>query len=138
MASRSDNTTRTAARRALGELRKPSARLAVTSEDATVEVPKAALAAFAEILRNLADGVPASVIALDAELTSQQVAQVLGLSREFVLSLFEDGTIPSREIDKQPHARLEDVLAYRQRHDSGAKDALDELTREAQELGLGY
>lgn len=72
------------------------------------------------------------------EVTAQQAADFLGVSRPYLVSLLESEAIPYKKIGAQPRMSFEHLIAYKKAEDAKRLEALDELTRQAQELKLGY
>lgn len=88
------------------------------------------------LLDLLERGEPVAILPLEAELTTQQAADLLGVSRPHLVKLLEAGELPFRRVGRHRRVRVQDVLAFRERLREMRHRALDELTREAEELGL--
>lgn len=101
-------------------------------------VPAAALHLFQAVLTALAAGDAVTVVSIDAELTTQQAADLLNVSRPYLVKLIETNELPARLVGTHRRVRVKDLLDYRRRDDEQRDAVLDELTAEAQELGLGY
>jgi len=108
------------------------------SRRAPVTVPVDAFDLFLAVLAEMADGNAVRIVPVHAELTTQQVAELLNVSRPYVIQLLEEGRIPSRKVGAHRRVRAEDALAYRARDEERRKEILDELTAEAEKHGLGY
>lgn len=120
----------------------PSARVRIVPDDADAEtpivVPAEAFRLFIEILAELANGNAVTVAPVHAELTTQQAADLLNVSRPYLIGLLEDGHIPFRRVGNRRKVLLADVLDYRRRDDQDRDEILRQLTAEAEEHGLGY
>lgn len=121
--------------------RKRHRRLVVRAEGsraAPVPLPESASKALTRALELIAEGSGVAVVPVDTEITTQQAADLLNVSRPYVVALLERGEIPFRKVGSRRRVRLADVVAYRATQDARSKAALDELTSEAQDLRLGH
>jgi excisionase family DNA binding protein len=107
-------------------------------ETEAITVPATAVRLFFQLLKEMAHGHAVTLLPLHTELTTQQAADVLNVSRPFLVRLLEDGDIPYRKVGSHRRVPLTDILAYKARTDADRRTALDELTAEAPRLGLGY
>ncbi|RMG83058.1 MAG: DNA-binding protein [Chloroflexi bacterium] len=112
----------------------------VKSENAqeVIELPADALALLVQILDVMASGRGVTLIPEDIELTTVQAAEILRVSRPFLIKLLEEGKIPHRKVGKHRRIRLDDVLSYKEAIDREREAILDQLAAEAQEHEMGY
>ena len=104
----------------------------------TVELPPSVAALLLEILEDMAAGSAVAVLRNDAELTTQQAADYLNVSRPFLVGLLEAGDVPFRKVGTHRRVRFEDLRRYKDSTDAARRSALDELAADAQELDMGY
>ncbi len=109
---------------------------AAGKEVTTLELPASAAAPLLAMLKAFAEGKPVSVHAADAEVTAQQAADLLNVSRPYLVGLVDKGVLPARMVGNQRRLPLKDVLAYKQDTQAKRRAALDELAKSDQELGL--
>jgi len=113
-------------------------RVSDSEQTAPIELPAGAVALLMEILEAIAAGRGVTIIPENAELSTVQAAEVLNVSRPFLIKLLEDGSIPHRKVGKHRRVRMEDVMSYKAAIDNDREAVLDELAAEAQEQEMGY
>jgi len=101
-----------------------------------VTIPTAAFRLLVVILAEMASGNAVRLIPHHAELTTQEAAELLNVSRPYLVRLLDDGRIPFHRVGTHRRVLFKDVMTYRAEHRRSRRAALDELTRLDQELGL--
>jgi excisionase family DNA binding protein len=132
-------SSRRLATRKLG--RKTSIRIQVLDdgeEAETVAVPASAIRLFLHLLTEMSQGNAVTLIPTHAELTTQQAADLLNVSRPYMAKLLDEGKIPGRTVGKYRRVRFDDLMAFKRKDDDARAKVLDQLSAEAQELGMGY
>lgn len=105
---------------------------------AEVTVPASAVRLFLQVLTQMSLGNAVTLVPTHAELSTQQAADLLHVSRPYLVKLLEEGRIPSRNVGRYRKVRLDDLVAYQRKDDEARARVIDQLSAEAQELGLGY
>jgi excisionase family DNA binding protein len=101
-------------------------------------LPPSAARLLLNILTELGQGNAVALDTVQPELTTQQAADLLNVSRPYLVKLLDDGVIPSRKIGTHRRVLREDVLAYKQDIDEKRLATLQELADQAQDLKMGY
>ena len=101
-----------------------------------LDLPATATRLLVEALREMGEGRAVALLPMEIELTTQQAADLLNMSRPFVVGLIESGVLPARMVGNQRRVPLQDVLAYKADNKARRKTALDELTGLDEQSGL--
>lgn len=121
--------------------RLPDFRLRLQADNEPEEVvviPSSAFRLLTDILTQMALGNAITLMPVHAELTTQQAADILNVSRPFLIGLIDDRKIPCRRVGAHRRIRFDDLMDYKQKIDQQRMQALEELAHEAQELDMGY
>ncbi|MDL2343017.1 helix-turn-helix domain-containing protein [Deinococcus sp. MIMF12] len=112
-------------------------RPSLQGEQQRVTLPPTLAHLLSEVLGRLAQGEALTILPAGRELTTQEAADLLGVSRPFLIEkVLEAGRLPYRRVGKHRRIRLGDLLDYQQQDLEERQAAADELTREAQDMGL--
>ncbi len=109
-----------------------------TAEQVIVTVPTEAFELFLDILAQMANGNAVSIVPVHAELTTQQAADMLGVSRPFLVALLDQGKLRYRTVGTHRRIRAGDVLVFKEKDAACRQSIADELTDEGEKHGLGY
>jgi excisionase family DNA binding protein len=109
----------------------------VDQAEMEVTLPASALRLLVDILTSMAEGKAITIIPINSELTSQQAADLLNVSRKFFIDeLLEKGKIAFRKVGRHRRIRFIDLMAYKQENDVKRLQAIDEMVEHDQSLGL--
>ncbi len=123
--------------RIAGRRPRPVAKL-VSPDGTEVEIPASAFVALQAIVRDMAQGLTVTLIPHDRELTTKEAADILNVSRPFLVKLLDRGEMPYHRIGTHRRLRVEDVLAYRELRAARRREKLRELTELSEQLEGGY
>lgn len=112
--------------------------VSVGSREAKITFPFSAIKLLHQILTQMAEGNAVTLIPIHAELSSQEAANLLNVSRPFLIKLLEKGDIPYHKVGTHRRVRFIDLLKYKTDADDISDKALDALIKQAQELDMGY
>ena len=103
--------------------------------DYALKLPRPAMRLLAQILDEMSRGNAVKVIPIRAELTTQEAADLLNISRPTAIQLLESGALPFRKVGTHRRVRLEAVITYKRKLDAERTTALNELSAYDREIG---
>jgi len=123
---------------ALHELlrREGKARLIGKGGEPAMELPDAVYDLLLQILEGMQQGKAISIVPVMQDLTTQQAAGMLGVSRPFFVRLLESGKLPYHLTGTHRRVYLKDLLAYKQHRDRERHEALKRMAQEAEDAGI--
>jgi excisionase family DNA binding protein len=107
----------------------------VGPEGESIVLPAAAFEGLKAIVTGLAQGMAMTLVPSGHELTTQQAAEILRISRPSLIRLLEDGTIPFHKVGTHRRIDVEDILRYRAARNEQRREALRRLTEISEEIG---
>lgn len=103
-----------------------------------IELPATAVRFLVHLLTQIAEGNAVTLTPTRAELTTQQAAEVLGVSRPFLVKVLEEEKLPFRKVGTHRRIMFVDLMKYKDKMDAQRHAILDKLAEQAQELDMGY
>lgn len=113
-------------------------RVGEAEREEPIHLPAGVIPLLLDILDAMAAGQGVAIVPEHAELSTFEAADLLHVSRPFLIKLLDAGAIPYRKVGTHRRLRLEDVLTYKERDDRERAAVLDQLAIEAQEQDMGY
>ena len=102
----------------------------------TATIPAVAYRLFVDILTQMSQGNAVTIIPIHAELTTQEAADLINVSRPFLIKQLEEGIIPYNKVGKHRRVRFTDLMEYKTNIDAARSKVLDEIVAISEELGL--
>ncbi len=115
-----------------------SITIKLLDSDEAITVPKKALILLFDILSNMAEGKSVTLISSDSEISTQEAAEMLQVSRPFFVKLLEKGEIPYKKVGSHRRVLLQDLVSYEAKFRKNRDRQLRFLAKQAQDLNLGY
>lgn len=103
----------------------------------TVPIPESLFYILERVAEVLARGDAITVVPVGKEMTTQQAADLLNVSRQYLVRLLDQGELPCTKVGRHRRLRMDDVLAFKQRRDGERRRSLKELTELTEDLA-GY
>lgn len=113
-----------------------SFRVLDTAKGETLRIPAPAAKLLVRILEEMARGNAVTLIPVHAELTTQEAADMLNISRPSLIQLLDEGEIAYRKVGTHRRVRFESLMAYKRKADADRRAALGELAAYDQEIGI--
>jgi excisionase family DNA binding protein len=110
----------------------------ISLEKQNVELPRDAANLLVDILSKMANGDSVALTSIEEEITTQEAADLLQVSRPHLVKLLDTGKIPSKKVGSHRRVKRTDVLKYESDLKEIRRKGLEFLAKEAQEMGLGY
>lgn len=107
-------------------------------KDTQIAIPSGMFRLIVDVLNAVSRGEALTLLPHEAELTTQEAADLLNVSRPYLVKLLDEGIIPSRKVGVYRRVRAQDIMQYKQTERQRQEGILDELASEAQDLDLGY
>ena len=104
--------------------------------DIVVSLPARAVEMIVEFLAAMAERKPVSILPHTAELTTQQAADILNVSRPYLVGLIDGGKIPHRMVGTHRRILMSDLMSYKKESVGARQKAIRSMVEEAQKLGL--
>lgn len=114
-------------------------RISIVDEDDkthTIELPTSAMTMLMEILGELAAGNAVQIVPVHAELTTQEAANILNVSRPHMVKLLEEGKLPFHKIGRHRRVLFADLMEYKKRRENESLNAMQALADQAQDTGM--
>jgi excisionase family DNA binding protein len=108
------------------------------AKEKTVQLSEGDYPALSDVFSQIVKGKAVLVLPVDEELSTQQAADLLNVSRPYLIKLLEQNEIPFRTVGAWRRVRIDDVLAYKRKSDERANAAIQELEDQGQDLKMGY
>lgn len=104
----------------------------------SIEIPRQVFNVLMRVLAVMSEGKAFSLIPMDKELTTQQAADILNVSRPYLNKILDLGDIAHRKVGRNRRIKFSDLMEYKKSQEQKSNAALQELAEQAQELDMGY
>lgn len=101
-----------------------------------IDLPESVFQVLRQAVRAMAEDHAVSIVPMHKQLTTQQAAELLGVSRPYLIRLLDEDQLPYSRTGTHRRIRFEDLMTYKRLRDITRRQKLDELTRLSEEMGL--
>lgn len=108
----------------------------VSSAGEEIELPEPVFHLLRQLVHDLAQGNSVTIVPVHKELTTQEAADILNVSRQYLVELLSAGAIPFTLVGTHRRIRFGDLMDYKERRDASRREGLSRLTSRSQKLGL--
>ena len=116
----------------------PGIKIRINETGEFITIPKKALSLLITILSHMSEGKSITIIPTDSEVSTQQAADMLNISRPHLVKLLENNTIPFKKVGSHRRILLRDLVTYEKSLQRTREEKLKFLSEQAQDLNLGY
>lgn len=108
----------------------------VGADGKAITIPESVYQVLRQVVHAMALGQAISIAPQEQEMTTQQAADILNVSRPYLIKLLEQGEIPCIKVGTHRRIRHQDLISYKQQRDTKRSNLLDELIQESQDMGF--
>jgi excisionase family DNA binding protein len=108
----------------------------VAANDEEMTIPDSVLRVLRQVVQAMASDKNVSIVTYNPELTTQQAADLLNVSRPYLIKLLEQGELPYILVGTHRRVKFEDLIKYKQQRDTKRRELLQELIEISEEAGL--
>jgi excisionase family DNA binding protein len=103
-----------------------------------VTIPDKAFLILVDVLSNMSEGKTITILPSETEISTQQAADMLNMSRPHLVKLLESGKIPFKKVGNHRRLLLNDLIEFKEKLRQNRENQLIFLAKQAQEFNLGY
>ncbi len=118
--------------------RKRGVKIKIQETGEFITIPKKALSLLSAIIQNMAEGKTISIVPSNSEVSTQQAADMINVSRPHLIKLLKAKNIPFKKVGSHRRILLKDIMEYKEQQAKQREAQLDFLANQAQDLNLGY
>ena len=108
----------------------------VSPEGEEIELPESVFRLLHQMVYELAQGNSVTIVPVHKVLTTQEAADLLNVSRQYLVELLDAGAIPFTKVGTHRRLRFGDLMEYKKQRDATKREGLSRLTKKSQKLGL--